>query len=91
MSFANLELRKDNTSITSVGGMFFSTFFGGDDSGWATPVTTYTYYRNMQLYAGTGAADGTGDKISGASMAARGSLWMVGSALVVGWWCVFGV
>jgi hypothetical protein len=47
--------------------MFFSTFFGGDDSTWATPTTQYTYFRNMALYAGYGAANGTGSKISAAT------------------------
>lgn len=43
----NLRLR--NSSKVKIDGMFFSTFFGGGDSSWATPVKTYTYYRNFKM------------------------------------------
>ncbi|ORY35660.1 hypothetical protein BCR39DRAFT_511370 [Naematelia encephala] len=63
LQFTNLELRSAE-SLASIGGMYFSTFFGGDDSSWATPTSQYTYFRNMQLYAGQGASNLTGDKIA---------------------------
>ncbi|EJU04127.1 hypothetical protein DACRYDRAFT_20755 [Dacryopinax primogenitus] len=44
---------RTNESIASIGGMFFSTFFGGSDPSWATPTQQYTYYRNVELRAGT--------------------------------------
>lgn len=34
----------------AIGGLYFSTFFGGDDSSWATPQTVHTYYRNIQMW-----------------------------------------
>lgn len=63
MSFTNLELRA-SSSIASIGGLYFSTFFGGSDTSWATPTSQYTYFKNIALYAGTGAANGTGTSIS---------------------------
>ncbi|XP_064610897.1 uncharacterized protein LOC135475086 [Liolophura sinensis] len=44
---SNLRLR--NSSSVKIDGMFFSTFFGGSDSSWATPVNTYTYFRNFKM------------------------------------------
>lgn len=38
------------TSDVAIGGLYFSTFFGGDDSSWATPQTVHTYYRNIQMW-----------------------------------------
>lgn len=69
--------------------MFFSTFFGGDDTTWATPTTQYTYFRNMALYAGYGAANGTGSKISAATRTlgtgvGMGGVGVVGVVGVVG-------
>lgn len=32
-----------------IDGIFFSTFFGGSDSSWATPKTTYVYFDNFKL------------------------------------------
>jgi hypothetical protein len=66
--------------------MFFSTFFGGDDTTWATPTTQYTYFRNMALYAGFGAANGTGSKISAASRTRT-----VGTGVGVGMGSVVGI
>jgi hypothetical protein len=80
MSFDNLAIRTSG-QLSSIGGMFFSTFFGGDDSTWATPTNQYTYFRNMQLYAGYGAANGTGSAISAASRAASGWGIVGGTAL----------
>jgi hypothetical protein len=48
------------------------TFFGGSDSSWSTPHETYTYFRNIQLYGGTGASKLKGKKVSAAACA-RGS------------------
>ena len=70
MSFNNLVIRKSQ-NLASIGGMFFSTFFGGDDATWATPTTQYTYFRNFQLYAGYGASNGTGSSITAKGAAGR--------------------
>jgi hypothetical protein len=71
--------------------MFFSTFFGGDDSTWATPTTQYTYFRNMALYAGYGAANGTGSKISAATRTVGIGMGMGGVVGAVGAVGVAGV
>lgn len=78
---SNLEIRAD-ASIESVGGLYFSTFFGGYDESWATPTDQYSYFRNIQLYGGLGAANGTGNRLSGA-MAARPSNIILGVAACV--------
>jgi hypothetical protein len=56
-----LEFRKTD-DIKSIAGLYFSTFFGGYDDTWATPLTQYSYFRNIQLYAGLGASNATGPK-----------------------------
>jgi hypothetical protein len=85
MSHTNLELRSAS-SIAGVGGLFFSTFFGGDDSSWATPTTQYAYFKNMVLYAGQGASNGSGAAISSAERAVswRGAGWAGLSAVILG-------
>ncbi|KAK4687367.1 hypothetical protein P7C73_g2761, partial [Tremellales sp. Uapishka_1] len=82
LSFSNLLIRT-SSSISSIGGLYFSTFFGGDDSSWATPTSQYTYFRNIQLFAGVGASNTTGDAVtSGASSTASStSSWAWGTAL----------
>ena len=89
MSFENLVIRTSK-SLSSVGGMFFSTFFGGDDTDWATPTSQYTYYRNMHLYAGYGASNGTGSAISAAGRSV--SSWgVVGGAALAAVLCLIGM
>jgi hypothetical protein len=83
LNFTNLELRASDT-LASIGGLYFSTFFGGDDSSWASPSDQFTYYKNMQVFAGQGAATGEGAK-SGADRLGLGlglGVW-VGVAVVV--------
>eukprot|EP00958_Prasinococcus_capsulatus_P026228 scaffold4720_cov382-Prasinococcus_capsulatus_cf.AAC.3 len=46
---------EDNTLVfrtdpnLRIDGIMFSTYFGGDEPDWATPVETYTYYANFTL------------------------------------------
>jgi hypothetical protein len=61
LNFTNLELRSSDT-LASIGGLYFSTFFGGDDVSWATPTEQFTYYKNMQVFAGQGQSTGEGKK-----------------------------
>jgi len=51
---------RSSTAISSVQGLFFSTFFGGNDDSWATPTTQNTYFRNFQLFAGNSPSNVTG-------------------------------
>lgn len=48
LSQQNLYFRTVNNF--AIGGLYFSTFFGGDDPSWATPQTVHTYYRNIQMW-----------------------------------------
>lgn len=43
--------------VVSVGGLYFSTFFGGDDPSWATPSTVHSYYRNFQMWGSSAASN----------------------------------
>jgi len=51
------------TDNITVGGLYFSTFFGGSDPSWAPPNLTHTYFRNFQLYAGTSPSDLQGSQV----------------------------
>jgi len=65
ISQGNLQLR-GGTDI-NIGGLYFSTFFGGSDSSWATPQTTHTYFRNFQMWGSSAPSNLTGQKVSGAT------------------------
>ncbi|KAI0356288.1 hypothetical protein OH77DRAFT_1377728, partial [Trametes cingulata] len=60
----NLQYR--SSSDISVGGLWFSTFFGGSDDSWAPPLTVHAYFRNIQLYGSSSPSNLTGQKVSGA-------------------------
>lgn len=85
MTFTDLVIRT-SSDITSVGGLYFSTFFGGDDSDWATPTQQFTYYKNIQLYGGVGASNLTGAAASSAGhkTAATDGMKSVGMGVVLG-------
>jgi len=52
-----------SSDVITAGGMYFSTFFGGDDSSWAPSNLTHTYFRNFQLFAGTSPSDLQGSQV----------------------------
>lgn len=52
-------------TAVNVGGLYFSTFFGGSDDSWATPQSVNTYYRNFQLYGSSLPSNLTGQQVSG--------------------------
>lgn len=79
LNFTNVEIRSSDT-LASIGGLYFSTFFGGDDVSWATPTDQFTYYKNMVVYAGQGESTGKGKK----SSASRIASWGTALTLVVG-------
>ncbi|KAJ7072314.1 polysaccharide lyase family 14 protein [Mycena amicta] len=54
------------TPNLTINGLYFSTFFGGSDATWATPNTTHTYFRSMQLWGGFSPSTLTGAKVSSA-------------------------
>ncbi|KAJ7579258.1 hypothetical protein C8J56DRAFT_965242 [Mycena floridula] len=73
-----LQFRSSEAVVAN--GLYFSTFFGGSDDSWATPTTTHTYFRNIQLWGGSGASTLTGSKVTSSAVAQFGSmiwLWAV--------------
>lgn len=73
-----LQYRSD-AGIT-IGGLWFSTFFGGSDDSWAPPSTVNAYYRNLQLFGASAPSNLTGQTVSGAPRQAH-------SALSASMWC----
>ncbi|KAJ7170542.1 hypothetical protein C8R43DRAFT_979784 [Mycena crocata] len=65
----NLQIRA--SSNVTAGGLYFSTFFGGSDSSWATPTATHTYFRNMELWGGF-----TPSVLTGAKVSSSGKTWL---------------
>ncbi|KAL4080370.1 polysaccharide lyase family 14 protein [Scleroderma yunnanense] len=63
MAFSQQNLQFRSGAGVNIGGIFFSTFFGGSDSSWATPQTVHTYYRNFQLYGSSAPSNLTGQKV----------------------------
>ncbi|KAH8828439.1 polysaccharide lyase family 14 protein [Flagelloscypha sp. PMI_526] len=80
----DLQLRS-STSLTA-NGLFFSTFFGGSDSSWATPDTTFTYYRNISMWGSNQASTLSGQKVKngGESLSPLHSSIVIGAALALG-------
>lgn len=64
ISQSNLQMRSETSVLAS--GLFFSTFFGGSDSSWQSPIEQHTYYRNFRLWAGTSPSNLTGQTVSSA-------------------------
>ncbi|KAI0823345.1 hypothetical protein BC628DRAFT_526860 [Trametes gibbosa] len=54
------------SSDISVGGFWFSTFFGGSDDSWAPQSTVHAYFRNIQLFGSSAPSNLTGQQVSGA-------------------------
>lgn len=75
----NLQFRS-STSVNA-GGLFFSTFFGGSDSSWATPQTAHSYYRNIELWGSSAPSNLTGSKVNSAIPVVT-YRWGVGLAVV---------
>jgi len=67
----NLQLRSDTTVLAN--GLFFSTFFGGSDDSWASPVDQHAYFRNFRLWASEAPSNSTGVPVSTASRLPRWS------------------
>lgn len=65
-----IQVRTDDD--INIGGLYFSTFFGGDDSSWATPQTVHTYFRNIQLWGSSSPSNLTGKVVSAAAPSSLG-------------------
>ncbi|KAI0717184.1 hypothetical protein C8T65DRAFT_641647 [Cerioporus squamosus] len=59
-----LQYRGD--SNIDIGGLYFSTFFGGSDSSWAPPADVNAYFRNFQMWGSSSPSNLTGAQVSGA-------------------------
>jgi len=61
ISQSNLQIRSANT--VAANGLYLSTFFGGSDASWSTPVTTHTYFRNIRLWGSSATSNLTGQLV----------------------------
>ncbi|KAI0092951.1 hypothetical protein BDY19DRAFT_868549, partial [Irpex rosettiformis] len=57
-----VQLRKSDG--INIGGLYFSTFFGGNNNSWATPQTVHTYFRNIELFGSSSTSNLTGPVVS---------------------------
>lgn len=70
---------RNSDSIASVSGLFFSTFFGGEDASWASPKDQHTYFRNFRMWGSESPSNMTGNKVNAASpIASSFPLWLPG-------------
>ncbi|QRV79515.1 polysaccharide lyase family 14 protein [Ceratobasidium sp. AG-Ba] len=53
--------------IQSISGLFFSTFFGGEDPSWASPTDQHTYFRNFRMWGSESPSNLTGNQVNAAS------------------------
>ncbi|KAH7888587.1 polysaccharide lyase family 14 protein [Phlebopus sp. FC_14] len=67
LALTQQDLQLRSGTDVNIGGLYFSTFFGGSDSSYATPQTVNTYYRNFQLFGSSASSNLTGAKVSGAT------------------------
>ncbi|KAF9788120.1 hypothetical protein BJ322DRAFT_607095 [Thelephora terrestris] len=65
LAITHQNLQFHGTFDLSIGGLFFSTFYGGSDSSWAPSNTTHAYFRNVQLWGGSSASSLTEQKGNG--------------------------
>ncbi|KAH9993953.1 hypothetical protein BJV77DRAFT_327605 [Russula vinacea] len=70
-----------STDVITAGGLYFSTFFGGDDPTWAPTNLTHTYFRNFQLFAGTSPSDLQGSKVKSAAQG-RVQMFIAGPVVI---------
>ncbi|KAJ7218056.1 polysaccharide lyase family 14 protein [Mycena pura] len=67
-ALAQQDMQIRAASNLSINGLYFSCvfLFRRSDLSWATPNTTHTYFRNIQMWAGTSASSLTGNKVNSA-------------------------
>ncbi|TDL26253.1 hypothetical protein BD410DRAFT_716570 [Rickenella mellea] len=73
ISQGNLQLRSG--SGVHANGIFFSTFFGGSDISWETPVETHSYFRNFEVWGSSSPSNLTGAKVNDACGFAHDRNW----------------
>lgn len=62
------ELQIRSSDSVSINGLYFSTFFGGNDESWATPKTVHSYFRNIQLWGSTEPSTASGPTIKNSAL-----------------------
>jgi len=82
ISKSSLQIRAADS--VAANGLYLSTFFGGSDASWATPVTTHTYFRNIQLWGSSAASNLTAQVFSNAASTRKPKLTMLASLLLIG-------
>ena len=65
-----LQYRGD--SNIDIGGLYFSTFFGGSDSSWAPSSDMNAYFRNIQLWGSNAPSNLTGPNLDPSSSHSAG-------------------
>jgi len=88
ISQQNLQYR--SSSVVDINGFYLSSFFGGDDSSWATPVTTHSYLRNIRMWAGNAPSNLTGSNVSSARSLLIERCWTV-CVVVAAWLFSYGL
>ncbi|KAF8906530.1 polysaccharide lyase family 14 protein [Gymnopilus junonius] len=81
VSQSKLQIRAADS--VAANGFYFSTFFGGSDTSWATPVTTHTYFRNVQLWGSNLASNMTGSQVNESPSSYKSSATLVLTLLAV--------
>ena len=88
-----LQYRSSND--LTIGGLYFSTFFGGSDSSWAPSSDMNAYFRNIQMWGSSSPSNLTGSQVSGAMplrpsiQYSAGAAWGAAALALVG--AVFGM
>ncbi|EUC64321.1 polysaccharide lyase family 14 protein [Rhizoctonia solani AG-3 Rhs1AP] len=76
LSYTGIQYRNSD-NINSISGLFFSTFFGGEDSSWASPKEQHTYFRNIRMWGSDAPSNMTGNRVNAASPVAVASpVWL---------------
>ncbi|PCH43755.1 polysaccharide lyase family 14 protein [Wolfiporia cocos MD-104 SS10] len=79
LEHTNLQYR--NTSDVGIGGLYFSTFFGGMlDAAWATPRTVHAYFRNFRMW---GSIEGSNNTATSGSPPTRVNVCLSVSILIL--------
>ncbi|KAF9244906.1 polysaccharide lyase family 14 protein [Melanogaster broomeanus] len=79
LAFNQSGLQFRSGADVDIGGIFFSTFFGGADATWATPEMVNTYFRNFELFGSSAPSTLSGVRIGGGAgrLVSRGlSRWI---------------
>jgi hypothetical protein len=83
----NIQYRNGD-ALNTIGGLYFSSFFGGNDASWAPSSDQHAYFRNFQMWGSTAPSNLTGHVISGsqhtASALSKGTIITSAILTVVG-------